>query len=149
MPPETKQRRTIAIGRERQLMVVTAVLAIIEFGAAYRALNLPADLTISLSRPFEAIAALAWALLLTAATWRVAWFRERNLRTGVYVLVGFIVYSLARLLVFTRADYDHNRLRFLTVLTILVLIAAVVYLMRPIVRRALLTENSHDRESQS
>lgn len=137
MPEQTKQRPSRAVGRERQLMVITAVLAIIEFGAAYRAVNLPADVTISLSRPFEAIAALAWALLLTAATWRVTWYRERNLRTSVYVLVGFIVYSLARLLIFTRADYDHNRLRFLTVVTILVLIASVVYLMRPVARRVL------------
>jgi hypothetical protein len=137
MPAEIKERPSRAIGRERQLMVITLVLAIIEFGAAYRALNLPADVMISLSRPFEALAALAWALLLTAATWRVAWYRERNLRTSVFVLVGFIVYSLARLLIFTRADYDHNRLRFLTVMTILVLIAAVVYLMRPVVRRVL------------
>ena len=146
MSEDTKQLPTRAVGRERQLMVVTAVLAIIEFGAAYRALNLPADVTNSLSRPLEAIAALAWALLLTAATWSVAWYRERNLRIGVFVLVGFIVYSLARLLVFTRADYDHNRLRFLTVLTILVLIAAVVYLMRPVVRRVLPTENAHERQ---
>ena len=149
MPAEIRERPSRAIGRERQLMVITAVLAIIEFGAAYRALNLPPDVTISLSRPFEAIAAITWALLLTGATWRVAWFRERNLRTSVFVLVGFIVYSLARLLIFTRADYDHNRLRFLTVATILVLIAAVVYLMRPVARRVLSTENSHERESQS
>ena len=149
MPEETKQLPSRAIGRERQLMVVTLVLATIEFGAAYHALNLPADVTLSLSRPLEAIAALAWALLLTAATWRVAWLRERNLRTSVFVLVGFIVYSLARLLVFTRADYDHNRLRFLTVVTLLVLIAAVVYLMRPVVRRVQFTENSHERESQN
>src|SRR3954467_13623066 len=101
MPEETKQLPSRAIGRERQLMVITLVLAIIEFGAAYRALNLPADVTVSLSRPLEAPAALVWALLLTAATWRVAWFRERNLRTSVFVLVGFIVYSVARLLVFT------------------------------------------------
>lgn len=149
MPEEIKELPTRAIGRERQLMVITAVLAIIEFGAAYRALNLPVDVTVSLSRPLETLAALVWALLLTAATWRVAWYRERNLRTGVFVLVGFVVYSVARLLVFTRADYDHNRLRFLTVMTILVLIAAVVYLMRPVVRRMQFTENSHEHESQS
>ena len=147
MPEEIKELPNRAIGRERQLMVITAVLAIIEFGAAYRALNLPADVTVSLSRPLEALAALVWALLLTAATWRVAWYRERNLRTSVFVLVAFIVYSVARLLVFTRADYDHNRLRFLTVVTILILIAGVVYLMRPVVRRAQPTEKVHERES--
>lgn len=118
-------------------MVVTAALAIIEFGAAYRAMTLPSDLArqVSLIPELEFVAALVWGVLLSAATWRVAWYRARNLRTGVYVLVAFVVYSVARLLVFTRAEYDHNRLRFLTVLTILVLIAAVVYLMRPVVRR--------------
>ncbi len=128
-------------------MVVTAVLAIIEFGAAYHALNLPPDLSISLVPPLEFAAALIWGVLLSAATWRVAWYRARNLRTGVFVLVGFVVYSVARLLVFTRADYDHNRLRFLTVMTILVLIAGVVYLMRPVVRRASQTEKM-DEQSQ-
>lgn len=129
-------------------MVVTALAAIIEFGAAYHALNLPPNLTLSLIRPLEAIAALIWALLLTGATWSIAYFRERNLRTGIYVLVGFVVYSLARLLVFTRADYDHERLRFLTVVTILILIAGVVYLMRPIVPRAQPLENAYEHEPQ-
>lgn len=130
-------------------MVVTAVLAIIQFGAAYRAMTLPSDLArqVSLMPELEFVAALAWGVLLSAATWRVAWYKTRNLRTGVYVLVGFIVYSVARLLVFTRADYDHNRLRFLTVLTILVLIAAVGYLMRPVVRRTQLTERTDEHGS--
>ncbi len=135
MSEEIKQFRDQAIGRERQLMVITAVAAAIEFGATYHALYPLENATTSLIQSLEAIAALVWALLLTAATWSVAYFKERNLRTSVFVLVGFIVYSLVRLLVFTRADYDHNRLRFLTVVTILILIAAVVYLMRPVVRR--------------
>ncbi len=144
-----KQLPSRAIGRERQVMVVTAVAAIIEFGAAYHALRLPSDLPVSLIPELEFVAALIWGALLSAATWRVAWHRERNLRTNVYVMVAFVVYSVARLLVFTRADYDHNRLRFLTVLTILVLIAGVVYLMRPVVRRTYPTENGNERESQS
>ncbi|MFN8564152.1 MAG: hypothetical protein U0703_21615 [Anaerolineae bacterium] len=150
MSNETRQLRNRAVGRERQLMVVTAALAIIQFGAAYRAMTLPSDLArqVSLLPELEFVAALAWAVLLSAATYRVAWYRVRNLRTGVYVLVGFVVYSVARLLVFTRADYDHNRLRFLTVLTILVLIAAVVYLMRPVVRRTLPTEKTDEHESR-
>ena|SRR5664279_2648727 len=138
--PEIKELPNRAIGRERQLMVITAAAAIIEFGAAYRALNLPADVTVSLMPPLEFAAALIWGILLSAATWRVAWFKPRNLRTGVFVLVAFVVYSVARLFVFTRADYDHNRLRFLLVVTILILIAGVVYLMRPVVRRVYRTE---------
>jgi hypothetical protein len=63
--------------------------------------------------------------------------------------VGFVVYSVARLLVFTRADYDHARLRFLTVVTILVLIAGVVYLMRPIVPRSHPLENANEHEPQN
>ena len=118
-------------------MVVTAAAAIIEFGAAHRAMTLPSTLAaqISLIPELEFLAALVWGALLSAATWRVAWYRQRNLRTGVFVLVAFVVYSVARLFVLTRADYDYNRLRFLLVLTILVLIAAVVYLMRPVARR--------------
>jgi hypothetical protein len=104
---------------------------------------------VSLMPELEFVAALVWGVLLSAATWRVAWYKPRNLRTGVYVLVAFAVYSVARLLVFTRADYDHNRLRFLTVLTILALIAAVVYLMRPVVRQTQPTEKIHEYESQN
>ena len=140
------------MGRERQLMVVTAVLAIIEFGAAYHAMTLPSSLArqVSLIPELEFLAASIWGILLSVATWSVAWYRPRNLRTGVYVLVAFVVYSLARLLVFTRADYDHNRLRFLTVVTILVLIAAVVYLMRPVViRRTQPMEKMDEREPKN
>ena len=145
-----KQCLLQAVGRERQVMVITAALAAFQFVAAYRALTLPDLLAaqISLVLPLEAVAALAWGLILSAATWRVAWHRSRNLRTGVYALVAFVVYSLARLFVFTRADYDVHRLRFLTVVTILELIAGVVYLMRPVVRRAQPTEKIYGRESQ-
>jgi hypothetical protein len=128
-------------------MVVTAAAAIFQFGAAYHALRLPSDLPVSLIPELEFVAAMIWGALLSAATWRVAWHKERNLRTNVYVMVAFVIYSVARLLVFTRADYDYNRLRFLTVLSILALIAGVVYLMRPVVRRVYPTENGNERES--
>jgi hypothetical protein len=147
MPDQIKQLPSRAIGRERQVMVVTAAAAIFQFGAAYHAMRLPSNLQISLIPELEFVAAIIWGVLLSAATWRVAWHKERNLRTNVYVMVAFVVYSVARLLVFTRADYDHNRLRFLTVLSILALIAGVVYLMRPVVRRAYPTENGNERES--
>jgi hypothetical protein len=150
MSDEPRELPNRAIGRERQLMVVTAALAIVQFGAAYRAMTLTSDLArqVSLMPELEFVAALTWGMLLSVATWKVAWAKARNLRTGVYVLVAFIVYSVARLLVFTRAEYDHNRLRFLTVLTILVLIAAVVYLMRPVARRTQLTERTDEHGSQ-
>lgn len=147
MPEPIKQRPSIAIGRERQVMVVTAAAAVFQFGAAYHALRLPSDLAVSLIPELEFVAAVVWGALLSAATWRVAWHKERNLRTNVYVMIAFVVYSVARLLVFTRADYDHDRLRFLTVLSILALIAGVVYLMRPVVRRTYPTENGNERQS--
>ena len=69
-----KQRPLQAVGRERQVMVITAALAAFQFVAAYRALTLPDSLAaqISLVLPLEAVAALAWGLILSAATWRVA-----------------------------------------------------------------------------
>jgi prolipoprotein diacylglyceryltransferase len=147
---QSKRLPSRAIGRERQVMLITAALAVFQFIAAYRALTLPDALAaqISLVPPLEFVAALAWGAIFSAATWRVAWYKSRNLRTGVYALVAFVVYSLARLFVFTRADYDQHRLRFLTVVTILVLIAGVVYLMRPVVRRAQSTERIHEWESE-
>ena len=116
-------------------MVVTAALAVFQFGAAYRALHLPEDVSVSLVVPLEFSAAVAWGVILAAATWRVAWHRARNLRTGIFAMAAFVVYSVARLFVFTRADYDTNRLRFILVVTLLVLIASVIYLMRPVVRQ--------------
>ena len=129
-------------------MVITALLAIQQFGAVYRALNIPEALAaqVSLMPPLEFVAAVVWGLILSAATWRVAWHKSRNLRTGILALVAFIVYSVARLFVFTRADYDYNRLRFLLVVTILILVAGVVYLMRS---RAQPTEKMYERESQN
>ncbi len=147
---QLKRLPSRAIGRERQVMVITAALAVFQFIAAYRALNMPDDLAakVSLVPQLEFIAAAAWGLILSTATWRVAWHRSRNLRTGVYALVAFIVYRVARLLAFTRADYDYNRLRFLTVATIIILIAGVVYLMRPMVRRVQPMEKIYERESE-
>jgi hypothetical protein len=132
---ETNQRPSRVLGRERQVMLVKAALAIFQFGAAYRVLRVPDDLAaqISLRLPLEFVAAILWGMILSAATWRV--YKSGSVRIGVYALVAFIVYSVARLLVFTRADYDQHRFPFLIGLTIVVLIAGVVYLMRPRVRR--------------
>src|ERR1700690_662314 len=105
--PEIKQLPSRSTGR--QWMVVTAAAAIIEFGAAYHALNLPADVPVSLIAPLELVAALVWGILLSLTTWRIARHKAR----GVWLLLAFVVYSVARLVIFTRADYDHNRLPFL------------------------------------
>jgi FtsH-binding integral membrane protein len=141
---EPNQRPSRVIGRKRQVMVITAVLAVFQFGAAYRVSRVPDDLAvqISLRLPQEFVAAILWGMILSAVTWRV--YKSGSVRTGVYALVVFIVYSVARLLVFTRADYDQHRFPFLIGLTIVVLIAGVVYLMRPRVRRTQPTERFNE-----
>ena len=129
-------------------MVIMALLAIHQFGAAYRALNMPEALAaqVSLIPPLEFVGAVTWGLILSLVTWRIAWHKSRNLRSSVFALVAFIVYSVARLFVFTRADYDVNRLRFLLVVTILILVIGLVYWVRP---RAQPTEKMYERESQN
>ncbi len=110
----------------RRWLLITAALAIFQFGAAYRALALPAD--VSLLPPLELIAALVWGIGFTALIWQTAhgrWWRINRL-----ALAAFIVYSVVRLTIFSRADYDRNRLPFLWVVMGIVLIAAVVYWMR-------------------
>ncbi len=59
---KSKQLPSRAIGRERQVMVITAALAVFQFIAAYRALTLPDALAaqVSLVPSLEFVAALAW-----------------------------------------------------------------------------------------
>jgi hypothetical protein len=73
---------------------------------------------------------------VVAAVWvgRTLW--QRQPRARVYtagLMIGFALYSLLRLIVFTQADYDRQRLPFLSIITsliLLILLADVVYFIK-------------------
>lgn len=116
----------------RWLIALALLLTLFQAGAVWRALTIPADLAVqvSLPLPLDIIAGTLWAAafaLVAAALLR------RHPRAKVFLawlVIGFMVYSLGRLAVFTRADYDRQRLPFLVVATIVVAMALVAYLVR-------------------
>jgi hypothetical protein len=116
--------------RPRRLVLLTACLMLFQFGAAVRALQVPADLAaqISLSLPMEFVASGFWALLFALFTLNLIRLTAYAQRHAILAITGFITYSAARLVLFTRADYDQQRLPLLVIATIIFLI--VVYLLR-------------------
>lgn len=109
-----------------ELILLTALLAVFQFGVALRALNVPPELRAQVSLPtaLEFVGAGLWALLFAAIT--VNLIRGRALQPAVLIVSGFVIYSLARLIVFARADYDLNRLPFLVAITVCLLLAAAL-----------------------
>ncbi|MDX2139195.1 MAG: hypothetical protein SF123_13995 [Chloroflexota bacterium] len=97
------------------LLIVTAlVLAIIHVVGAVRALQpppVPAD-QISLLPALEFIAATLWALVFAVVALRL-WRLPGAQRLFGWALIVWISYSVVRVALFARADYDRQRLPFL------------------------------------
>jgi hypothetical protein len=103
--------------RSRWFIILMGLLALFQGGAAVRVLHIALDLTaqISLSLPLEFVVSLLWTAAAALAV-RGLWLRkpgaERHARA---VLVGFVGYSLLRLILFAQASYDRGRLPFLLI----------------------------------
>ncbi len=107
------------------------LLALVQVGAAVRALTLPPDLAtqISLLPALEFLVAGMWAGVFAFQAWLLmrSADKRRARRRTVVMLGAFVVYTVARLAVFAQADYDRNRLPFLLLLTVIVLFIFTVY----------------------
>jgi hypothetical protein len=108
------------------LTLLTALLAVVAAGTAVQALTLPAELAaqVSVVLPVEVIAGGLWAGLFTLITWRLLRNTRRAARLAAWTFLGFAAYSVIRLLLFARADYDAGRLPFLLVTLGIILVAA-------------------------
>jgi hypothetical protein len=112
-----------SISRGWEFILLTILLAFFQLGAALRALNgLPVQT--SLPAALEFTAGGLWALLFAAIT--VNLIRGGALRPAVFSISGFVIYTLARLIVFARAEYDLNRLPFLVAITVCLLLLAAL-----------------------
>ena len=133
----------VSPGCSRWLAAMTGILAIIAAGAAIHSLNIAPDLAaqVSLSIPLEFAASLIWCLLAAFVTFTLVRHKPRALQYAAWLLIGFIGYSLARLLIFVRADYDQQRLPFLFVSAIIALIIPTAFILRPMRVAAQPTEN--------
>jgi hypothetical protein len=133
----------------RWLAALTALLALLQAGAAWRAVQLPQDIAAltSLSVPLELIAGVAWAAAFALVTFRVLNHHPNALRQSAWMFMGWVVYNMTRLVIFTQADYDRQRLPFLLIAAGIVLLISTTFVLRPTTQR---TENSgNGRESQN
>ena len=112
------------------LISLAALIALIETGGFIRSIQfLPAlAALVSLNPLMEMVAGALWALLFAVIT--VNLLRRRGTRAAIVAFSSFLLYSIARLWIFTRADYDQQRLPFLGVAALCLLVIAVVALWR-------------------
>lgn len=119
LPPRHWRRwRWIALG---------GMLLLINAGAAWRTLTPPQQVPTSLLPALEFVAAGLWAFgfaIAIVSVWRRS-LRARRLMLGL--MLGFALYSVARLAIFARADYDRGRLPFLSIA--LAIFVAVVLIL--------------------
>jgi hypothetical protein len=115
----------------RGLLILTAFLALFQLGAAVRVLQVPDTLAAQVKLPFplEFIASLLWALA-AVGVFVLLWARRKDAKLyAAWLAVGFSIYSLLRLLLFSQADYDRGRFPFLLVVIAILLFAPVAYLV--------------------
>ena len=118
--------------RARLLILLTALLACVQLGAAVRALQVPQAVAekSSLPLPLDFIASLLWAVIALAVM-VLLWRRERRARLyAAWLAIGFSIYSLLRLLLFSQAEYDRGRFPFLLVVVAILTILPLVYIVR-------------------
>ncbi len=106
-------------------------LALQQSVSALRVLQLPAALAaqVGLLPPLEFVAGGAWLLLAAAAALGLAVQRRHAVRYAAIVFGSFTLYTLLRLMLFARADYDRQRLPFALLAALAVLGVLVVLVL--------------------
>lgn len=119
-------------GCSRYLSLLTLGLALFQAGAAYRAATTPPALASVVALPLglEFVLSGIWTLLFSYAAFALIRHQSRAVYRAIMLMSVFIIYSVARLALFVRADYDRQRLPFLLIVVILILIFPVIYLLR-------------------
>lgn len=104
--------------RRRWLIALLLSLTLFQAGAALRALQRPPELAglVVLPPALEMVAAVLWALCFAAALIALVRRSTHALRYNGWLLSAFVLYSAARLALYTRADYDMQRLPLLLAL---------------------------------
>jgi hypothetical protein len=133
-------------GCSHWLAALTGLLALVQVGAALHALQIRPELAaqVSLSMPLEIAASLIWALLSAVVTFALLRRQPRAIHYTAWLLIGFTVYSLGRLALLAQADYDRQRLPFLAVASLVLLLIPTAYVVRPPRAATQPTENHGD-----
>ena len=112
----SEMQRPEKLNRRGWLLILALIVcALLQLGALMAALTLSPELQaqISLIPALEPVAGVVWIGVFAYALARV--WRTKRPRAGLITLAAFIAYSVLRLAVFARADYDRGRLPFLIV----------------------------------
>jgi len=139
MSDEDTAPRQAAPRRSRWLILLTALLALFQMGAVIYALQLPPDLALQL--PFSPalnmvapalnmVAGVIWSLIALFITLRLIQQQPGAGQGAAWLWAAFGVYTVVRLVLFTRADYDLGRLPFLLVVSALLICIPVVSIAR-------------------
>ena len=108
--------------RPWRLILLLAALALFQAGAALQAITTPPEIAAQIRLPLglQFVAGTLWALLFAFITVNLVRRQTQTLTT--WALLGFVTYSLLRLLLFTQADYDQQRQPFLILITLVILV---------------------------
>ena len=126
----TSENSPIPARTRRWLLRISLVLALIQGAAIYNTLTRPAELDAQahLSRPIELAAGILWALIFTFIAFTLLQRKRHALRIALWGLMGFALYSVARLALFAQAEYDRQRLPFLFIVMTLFLLVLTAFL---------------------
>ncbi|MCA9910704.1 MAG: hypothetical protein KC519_18740 [Anaerolineae bacterium] len=134
--------------RRVRLFMLALALMLLNVGMVVTALQLPPDLVAqtSLLPVLEIVSGVFWAAVFAYAAVRL-WQRRPNAdRVLGWALTVWIGYSLVRLTVFARADYDRGRLPFLWAAGLVGCVLIVIFLLRPgRTGAALMETNDHEQ----
>lgn len=97
------------------MRTILIMLWAIQLGGALKFINAPSDLSASIPYFTQFLTVLGWLALFS---WGIITYPFNKSR-AFWLICGFIVYSLLRLVLFAVTDYDHQRRTFL-ILTALV-----------------------------
>lgn len=109
---------------------LAALLALLQFGAALRGIAADPAVPTSLLPGLEFAAGTIWGALFGLASLELVRRRRRAVRVFAWLVIGFSLYSLGRLVVFAQADYDRQRLPFLVAITAVFIILPAVTIVR-------------------
>lgn len=132
MSDEDTAPRQAVPRRSRWLILLTALLAFFQMGAVIHALQLPPDLALQLpfSPALNMVAGVIWSLIALFITLRLIQQQPGAGQGAAWLWAAFGVYTVVRLVLFTRADYDLGRLPFLLVVSALLICIPVVSIAR-------------------
>jgi len=101
-------------------LATMALFFLIHLVNLIRMLQLPNDLTnqISLVPSFEIVMSAFWLFTTIWVLILLLGNHENAVNRALWVSFGFIIYSVSRLMIFTRADYDRQRIIFLAIIVV-------------------------------